>query len=425
MIQDTKTQEDTKIQDAWVQYGKPDTSIVVLDGVRAIACLFVIGYHIDYVTFRDHLWTTKGLGPLLSSIALAGSSGVTLFFMLSGFLLFRPYAKSLLFDADWPLTKRYYIRRICRIWPGYYSSLLLLILLEDHKYLQLGQLPQLFFFLTFLMDSSHKTFQAINGPFWTLAVEWQFYMLLPLLALGCRWVVQRGSVQRRFFVLILCLCVMIAWGLATRYWGRYWQQHPQQSPTFLHTLVTFFVYGQDGKFLEDFAVGMCICILYVFAQRQPWHEVAQICQKYSPWIWITGCVWLFCVVAWPVTTLYPVLAAYLGAHNWLYELAYAIGFGLCMLSVLFGPARLKFLFEWGPLVQVGRLSYGMYIWHLPLLLLFHTYVVPLILHWRGYMVYGTYWIFVIAVVIPFSKLFYRLLEQPGIDFGRWLISKKM
>ena len=39
----------------------------------------------------------------------------------------------------------------------------------------------------------------IDGPFWTLAVEWQYYMLLPFLALAFRWGAQRGSPQRRLF----------------------------------------------------------------------------------------------------------------------------------------------------------------------------------------------------------------------------------
>src|ERR1700733_908920 len=107
---------------------KNKNTIIVLDGVRAFACLSVISYHINHLTQGNHIWDEHDVGPIISSIALAGSYGITLFFILSGFLLFMPYAKSLLFDAPWPSLQRYYVRRIFRIWPGYYISLGLLVL---------------------------------------------------------------------------------------------------------------------------------------------------------------------------------------------------------------------------------------------------------------------------------------------------------
>src|SRR5438477_12898753 len=67
------------------QNGKRN-SIVVLDGVRGVAVLMVIVFHINRVT-GDNLWDPK-INPLASSISTAGGTGDTLFFVLSGFLLF-------------------------------------------------------------------------------------------------------------------------------------------------------------------------------------------------------------------------------------------------------------------------------------------------------------------------------------------------
>ncbi len=139
-------------------------NIGVLDGVRAIACLNVIAYHINRFTLVSHVWKPEIL-PLASSIAMMGWSGVTLFFILSGFLLFLPYAKAILFDADWPSMRVFYTRRALRILPGYYVALFLLIFLTQPQYLQIDHIQQLGLFLVLFMDSSARTYQSIDGPF--------------------------------------------------------------------------------------------------------------------------------------------------------------------------------------------------------------------------------------------------------------------
>src|SRR5215472_3466627 len=76
---------------AQLEERRPRGAIASLDGVRACACLTVIAYHISLMTRDQHLWTDTG-NRLVGAILLAGGAGVTLFFVLSGFLLFLPYA---------------------------------------------------------------------------------------------------------------------------------------------------------------------------------------------------------------------------------------------------------------------------------------------------------------------------------------------
>src|SRR5437762_1160836 len=77
------------------------------------------------------------------------------------------------------------------IWYHIYQTLILIVLLFQKQYLQPQHWNELALFFTFLMDSSYATFKQLNPPFWTLAIEWQYYMLLPLLALGIRLVAWR------------------------------------------------------------------------------------------------------------------------------------------------------------------------------------------------------------------------------------------
>ena len=156
-------------------------AIASLDGVRAVAFLLVFAFHLNHAGVWGY-----GNNPFVSAFFLVGVTGVTLFFVLSGFLLFLPYIQALLFEKDWPSPKRYYIRRILRIFPAYFFSLFILVMFTKPYFIQPHNWGQLLPFLTFTMGFYNSS-GLINGPYWTLAVEFQYYMILPLLALAQQW----------------------------------------------------------------------------------------------------------------------------------------------------------------------------------------------------------------------------------------------
>lgn len=382
-------------------------------------------FHLNLIAYSDlHLWNFS-VGTLLSSIVMTGSSGVTLFFILSGFLLFLPYAKALLFDARWPSMRQFYVKRAFRILPGYYVALFLFILLYQPQYLQPAHLKELGLFVTFLMDATPLTYQKINGPFWTLAVEWQFYMLLPFLALGFRWAVFRIS-ERRWCVILTCLIGLVAWGLFSRYWGLYFSQHPTESvlvPRSVLNVILFFTYGTTGKYLEDFAIGMLISFCYVLSrQAAPEHPLSVRLRRSSYWLWGAGIIWLLCVSIWHLDNWFyntlPFLNRFSALYDWLGEISLSLGFGMCILAILFGSIDLKRLFEWRPLRWLGLISYSLYIWHLPLLEDFKGHLRPLQdLGWSNYTLYGLLLACAFLIVVPFSYAVYRWIEAPWIQIA--------
>ncbi len=407
------------------------STIAPLDGVRAIACLSVVMFHIS---LKAHVWDLHFLGPNAVSIIMAGDAGVTLFFVLSGFLLFLPYVKSLLFDAPWPSLKFFYLRRALRIIPGYYLSLFLMILIWHPEYVRFDHLKQLALFLLFFMDSSQSTFQQINGPFWTLAVEWQFYLLLPWLALAMRMVVQRGSVTRRAWSLVVCLATLVCWGVFARFAGLYLNAHTTLTwlvPRQVLNVALFFVYGTDGpgvhgKFLEDFALGMFVAFCYTMARREDVQGIVgmwtRTLQRISPWLWGSGLIWLFLLALWESSMSAPPLGGFAAIlygmnYNVLHELGISLGFASCVLAILFGSAGLRGMFAWRPLRWVGLISYSMYMWHLPLIQTFMDGIAPYVQHWKLIYSYGLDWLWVLVAVIPFSFLFFIMVEKPWMNIS--------
>jgi peptidoglycan/LPS O-acetylase OafA/YrhL len=402
---------------------KPKGTVASLDGVRAIACLSVVIFHTHIATEHLNLWQ-RADQPLLSAIFWSGASGVTLFFVLSGFLLFIPYVKALLFENPWPDTRLFYLRRILRIIPGYYFSLFLLVLLSSPNYLQPQNWKHLLLFLFFFMDSFHSTNRLINGPYWTLAIEWQFYLLLPLIALGMRCLARNVTArpERRFWVVFAGLMAMIVWGEGTGLLGHYFMFHP--TVTFLVSrpvlnIILVFTYGLDGKYLEDFAVGMLLVLCYTYISHSDSREkYTRWIQKLSPWLLGIGILGLLFMamrnytdVSLWVWSIFPRLFQALG---WINPLGFSVAYSCCILVILFDTGALKRFFEWAPLRWIGLISYSLYLWHQPILDAFEHAVGPSLVGLNHNVAGSLVYLWEFLVAFPFAFLVYVQIEKPAM-----------
>jgi peptidoglycan/LPS O-acetylase OafA/YrhL len=411
---------------------KQKNTIRALDGVRAIACLTVIWFHVNLITRDTKTWNGGDKAHMLyNALALAGAAGVTLFFVLSGFLLFMPFVKALIFENKWPSTRQFYMRRALRILPGYYFSLILLILFSHPEYLQAGHLVDLGLFITLFMDAP-RTFMQINGPYWSLAVEWQFYLILPWLALVFALIVRLVKNQvGRVWIVATCLLGVVAWGIFSRYWGAYYLQHQTQTvlvPRAIFHVLLFFLYGSSGKYLEDFAIGMLASLCYMLAttpasegRPNPFAHVRVWLETLSPWLWDVGALGLIIMALWHYNLWYPGILPIFNPitpyFNTTHEAGLATFFGLCVLAILFGSKSLKRCFELPFLRWIGMISYSLYIWHFPLLLLFLYQVVNHIKTWNPWLVYGSFVVWIVFAIFPYSFLCYRFIEKPFMNLS--------
>ena len=140
--------------------------IEALTSLRFLAAFIVVCFH-----FGQKTWLVK-LSP---GIFWAGSEMVTLFFVLSGFVLTLAYG-----DKPGVSTATYYVNRIARIAPAYYLALALVVLPKVMHGAVDCDWTAFFLNLTFLQSWLPPYPTSLNYPAWSLSVEMMFYLAFPL-----------------------------------------------------------------------------------------------------------------------------------------------------------------------------------------------------------------------------------------------------
>jgi peptidoglycan/LPS O-acetylase OafA/YrhL len=207
-----------------------------IDGLRAIAVLLVIGHHIFAAYLVDshrlgvqklpHDWDLIYSRSSLVAWGIHLTFGVQLFFVISGFVLAIPFARGLLDRGQAPSTKLYLLRRLVRIEPPYLISMtfcFLSIVVPWRGLLPWSQsLPYIQSFvsafgphylasLVYLHGIIFGEASWINGIAWTLEIEIQFYLLMPLIAQLFR--IHKAMIRRSILILLTLLSAWVApWG---------------------------------------------------------------------------------------------------------------------------------------------------------------------------------------------------------------------
>ena len=151
-----------------------DSSIKGLDAVRSWACFLVIIHHLGFFIEADSFPTC------FINLIQAGQLGVAIFFVLSGFLLSLPLWKSIRDFQKMPDLKHYFLRRFARIIPAYYLCLLTLVLFYK-LYGSKWELVQVLALLSFTNSFIAAMFSpGFNNPLWSISIEVHCYLLLPL-----------------------------------------------------------------------------------------------------------------------------------------------------------------------------------------------------------------------------------------------------
>jgi peptidoglycan/LPS O-acetylase OafA/YrhL len=311
-----------------------------IDGLRAVAALSVVGYH-------AWLYTTPGVttahrDTLSAQILHELRLGLVLFFVLSGFLLYRPWVRSALSGGPEPRLRTYLLRRAARILPAYYlavvGSIALLWGLNGATGVRLPPADMLWTFAVFAQNFSDATVLRLDPPLWTLAVEVSFYLVLP--ALGWLALRVRGSGRAgQLAVPLAFLLLGIAYNRALFAPG----------PSALWPTKVL------PAMAPYFAAGMLAAVL---AEGRTAGRAMTRALLAGGTLLVVGDAW------WAAD------GATHGSHSiWLHvlrDLPAGAGFA-CIIAGVARSLRPPRLLRLRPVVWLGHVSYGVYLWHVPLL----------------------------------------------------------
>ena len=297
------------------------------DGLRAIAALLVVLTHLD-------IWTIAiGLGVLTPRMLpmLTGTTGVQIFFILSGFLITLLLVKEHRSTGNIAIGK-FMIRRSLRILP-LYCIFCVLSALMMHYFDHYASLTSLMYVALYVYNFIPVTeYSPVLGHTWSLAVEEHFYLIWPFL-FGLAFAKRRA-------VLIAACCAFVFAALVSQFF-------------LLKSALSSQFFVDRWSFIAGYNIAIgCIGALVVSSDRYRSHAERYLSH---PAIGVLGLV-LFAN------------SLYLVSDSWFIQNVFAgyvraVGAVILVLWIYFNQThRLVSALEWRPLRYVGKISYGLYMW---------------------------------------------------------------
>lgn len=156
----------------------PALNVPGIDGLRAFAALSVLAAHLGLGV--ESQFGRESLGSTIRTALLFGVHGVQLFFVISGFLLSLPYLSALVGHGTMPGFRRYVIGRLVRILPAFWVALLFFFIVTRSYFRGL----EAAIWDLLLLQNYVPTAGRSLAVAWTLGVEAQFYVALPLILMA-------------------------------------------------------------------------------------------------------------------------------------------------------------------------------------------------------------------------------------------------
>ncbi len=353
-----------------------------LDVLRGLAAMAVLIFH---------LGAPMALLGVKIPGYLAGEAGVQMFFVLSGYLI----GASILNPRQ--LSRREYIwKRVFRILPLYYFSIVVaLLLVNANPLMSRSGIKDIIAHILLIQIFFAKYRTAINGVWWTLSIEWLFYIFMLIVAKAFRgprsgWLVATG---------------MLVLGVVWRVWM--WETY-QGHPTSLNNL-----YKQLPGLADIFACGMFLALIMHDPRMRAWcsHKTRAAIGLAVSSVAVVALLWKYDAES-------PSVAPQLYWHSPWMVIVWPLAFGVACAGVVLCIQRfedpLRPVLKWTGLAYLGIISYSLYLMH-PFVLgtMFRAY--------RHSQPAAAAWLmipYVITMTIVLCSVTFYLVEQPFMRMRR-------
>lgn len=365
----------------------------LFDALRAIAVFAVLLHHMGYLT---QAFFNQTYGPILAHLNI----GVVLFFVISGFLLFRPLIAERFGGAPAPRIRDYARRRVLRIVPGYWVALTVLAiwpgligleLLKDNwweYYLLIQTWP-----LTEASDCADVFLFCGISQTWSLAVEASFYALLPLYAIGARALTSGRSREGSVAIHLALLAALAAASLFA-----YDRSFGDPALFWLGINIT-------GTFIW-FAFGIALAVL-----SAAYGDLRGLRLTERPELAWIAAIAVFLVVAYVVVPTDP-LQIRSGTELLLERVGYGLAAFLLALPAVFGdPAQglVRRLLAHPLIAWLGLVSFGVFLYHV-------TVAQKIYFDWIPDTSLSLLTLTTVAITVPIAAASYYLVEKPLLRF---------
>ena len=359
----------------------------------------VFFHHIGFLTGAT--FDTR-IGAVLARLDV----GVPVFFAISGFLLFRPYAAALLDGQPFADRATFLWKRFWRIYPAYWVALGAVIIVVGVD----SELSDLPLHVLLLQIYSGDAFFSGIPQAWSLAVEVSFYLLLPFGVIPLRRLVAGRAVSQRAVLLLGVVGGLVLFSL-------FWRMA---------------VMGFDWPFrmifwlpgtIDYFAMGMGLAVIHVWAARRPVaRPLADALGRHDLLWWlIAGGILIFAAHELDLARGLD-RAAW---HNEVYrQAAYALIGLMLLIPAVFGPPDrgvIRRFLRWRPIALLGMISYSFYLYHLVVIEQYLDWTDKLspsgFLDWTQMSLLS--WemleitLVTFAITVAISIVGYRLVERPS------------
>jgi peptidoglycan/LPS O-acetylase OafA/YrhL len=365
------------------------THLPFLDWLRGVAILMVYGCHVlDYAFDLDAMrwqglwpnWHVPWLVKLLYPLQF-GHLGVAVFFVISGLCIQLSWRKC----AGEPWAA-FFHRRFFRIYPPYFLVMCVFAFMPPFSVWPVNWLEWVTH-LFMVHNLKPEWAWGINSSFWSIAVEWQLYLVFPILVL-----------LKKKWNWGVTLVVLGCMETGLRLWQAIGDAHIQTGPWFVLTMlpVGFWFSWALGAWLAD--------------HWQTRHSTVFNRPYLGKWL----------LVAFGLTTLGCLLTRL--THPLAFTMASITTTGWIARQLGKMPHQQMKLPGFGALSAIGVVSYSLYLWHQPFLLKGLPWLANhwpqqalLLLSLPGKLITG---LFLLPFLLVLAGLSYQWLEQPSIILGR-------